>query len=407
MRLAAILSLTLAIIYIVFQSFIPSFYMHLYPDVFTFHDRASYFWENLSLTNLGHNEYQPGALVFFFLVSGFSFLWNMTLETFKTGLFTANILLIIGTAFLFDRMKKTAGVILLAIFLATLGPILLFRFDLLVIFLLTLVFYLWEKGRLEIAMAVLSFSVLVKVYPLIFLPYLLFLTYKNHRILKPIYLLSIFVLSLITYFLLYTVIFQISFTDSYISYNFHNLKSVATESFWASVIYYLHLIRGIPLPMMESAYGINAILRTEVYPSINFYNYFWIIPVGILNLYFFYKNSKKSSELNYEFLALSLLVFLIFYKVFSNQYWAWFLFLVPLINFKKLLSPAWIINIFLIILTTILHTFIYPLNYTEWLNTLQRKNIDMFLVWVMIISSLILPILAIRIYYDLFKKNTD
>lgn len=381
--------------------------MHLYPDVFTFHDRASYFWENLSLTKLGHNEYQPGALVFFFLVSGFSFIWNTSLETFKTGLFTANILLIIGTAFLFDRMKKTAGVILLAIFLASLGPILLFRFDLLVIFLLTLVFYLWEKGRFEIAMAVLSFSVLVKVYPIIFLPYLLFLTYKNHKILKPIYLLSIFVLSLITYFLLYTIIFQISFTDSYISYNFHNLKSVATESFWASLIYYLHLIQGIPLPMMESAFGINAILRTEVYPSISFYNYFWVIPVGILNLYFFYKNSKKDQALNYEFISLNLLVFLIFYKVFSNQYWAWFLFLVPLISLKRLLSPSWMINIFLIILTTVLHTFIYPLNYTEWLNTLQRKNIDMFLVWVMILSSLILPVLAIRIYYDLFKENTE
>lgn len=381
--------------------------MHLYPDVFTFHDRATFFWENLSLANLGHNEYQPGALVFFFLVSGFTFLADTTLETFKTGLFLANIILICGTAFLFDRMKKTAGIILLAVLLASLGPILLFRFDLLVIFLLTLVFYLWEKGRDEAAMAILSFSVLVKVYPIIFLPYLLFLSFKKYKIKRPIYLLSIFLSSLISYFLLYTVIFQISFIDSYVSYNFHNLKSVATESVWASLIYYVHLAQGIPLPMMESAYGINAILRTEVYPSIGFYNYFWIIPVGALNLYYFYRTRKKSDEIDYQFIALSMLVFLIFYKVFSNQYWAWFLFLLPLISLKRLLTSAWMINIFLIIITTILHTFIYPLNYTEWLDILQRKNIDLFLVWVMIISSAILPIAAIRIYYDLFKKHTD
>lgn len=380
--------------------------MHLYPDVFTFHDRATYFWENLSLANLGHNEYQPGALVFFFLVSGFSFILNSTLETFKTALFTANVLLILGTAFLFDRMKKTAGVILLAVLLASLGPILLYRFDLLVIFLLTLVFYLWEKGRFEIAMTILSFSVLVKVYPLIFLPYLLFLAHKKHKILRPVYLLSIFGSSLISYFLLYTILFQVSFIDSYTSYNFHNLKSVATESVWASLFYFGHIVSGMALPLMESAYGINAILRTQVYPSIDFYNYFWILPVGLLNLYYFYKTRKHGSELDYKFIALNMLVFLIFYKVFSNQYWAWFLFLIPLISWKTLSRSSWVINIFLIILTTILHTFIYPLNYTEWLDTLQQKRIDVFLIWVMIISSAILPVLAIRIYYDLFKKDT-
>ena len=381
--------------------------MHLYPDVFAFHDRATYFWENLSLTNLGHNEYQPGALVFFFLVSGFSFISNTTLETFKTALFTANVLLIFGTAFLFERMKKTAGVILLAVLLASLGPILLYRFDLLVIFLLTLVFYLWEKGRFEIAMAILSFSVLVKVYPLIFLPYLLFLAHKKHKVLKPIYLLSIFVSSLISYFLLYTILFQVSFMDSYTSYNFHNLKSVATESVWASLFYSWRLAQGLALPLMESAYGINAVLRTQVYPSINFYNYFWILPLGILNLFYFYKTRKQNSELDYKFIALNMLVFLIFYKVFSNQYWAWFLFLIPLISWKTLSRSSWIINLFLVILTTILHTFIYPLNYTEWLDTLQQKRIDVFLIWVMIISSAILPVLAIRIYYDLFKKDTE
>lgn len=407
MRLAAILSLTVAIIYILFQSLHPAYYMHLYPDVFTFHDRATYFWEHLNLTGLGHNEYQPGALVFFFLVSGVSFLFDTSLETFKWGLFAANIGLIILTAFLFHKMKKTAGIILLAILLVFLGPILFFRFDLLVIFLLTLVFYFWEKGRFEIAMSVLSFSVLVKVYPLIFLPYLLFLIFKKDGLKHTIYFLSIFISTLIAYFLVYTIVFQISFIDSYVSYNFHNLKSVATESVWASGFYLLSLIRGVPLPMMESAYGINAILRSEVYPSISFYNYFWVLPVGLLNFYYFLKHKGKSLDLDYKFIALSLLVFLIFYKVFSNQYWAWFLFLLPLINLRTLLTPRWIVNITLVILTTILHTFIYPLNYTQWLDILNQKYMDMFLIWVMIISSTILPFLAVRMGYDLFKKSSD
>lgn len=407
MRLAAILSLTTAIIYILFQSLNPNFYLHLFPDVFAFHDRAIYFWGNLSLTNLGHNEYQPGALVFFFLIGAGSFVFDTSIETYRWILFAANIILIIGTAFLFDRMKKTAGILLLSVLLVFLGPILLFRFDLLVILLLTLVFYLWDKGHHEIAMSILSFSVLVKVYPLIYLPYLLFLSLKKQNIKKSIYLFSIFLSSLICYFLLYTVVFKISFTDSYVSYNFHNLKSVATESPWASLFYFVHLIRGIPLPLMESAYGINAVLRTEVFPSINFYNYFWILPVGLFNLYYFFINRKKADKLDYKFIALNMLIFLVFYKVFSNQYWGWFLFLLPLLDIRTLLKKTWIINIFLIILTTILHTFIYPLNYSEWLDTLNQRNVNLFLIWVMIISSAILPILAVRMFYDLFKKDGE
>lgn len=404
MRLAAIFSLTLAIIYILLQSIHGAYYPHLYVDVFVFHARSLYFWEHLNLTNLGHNEYQPGAILFFILLGGPAFLIDNTLDTFKWVLFGANVLLIFLTGFIFHKMKKTAGVILLSVLLIFLGPILLFRFDLLVIFLLTLVFYLWEKGKLEIAMAVLAFGVLVKVYPIIFLPYLLWLTFKKHKILNSIYLLSVFLSSLISYFLLYTLIFQISFKDTYVSLGFHNLKSVATESVWASLIYFSHIVRGVPLPAMESDFGINAIARFELFPSIAFYNYFWVLPMGILNLYYFIRK-KVAHEIDYQLLILNLLVFLIFSKVFSNQYWAWFLFLLPLLPTKILLSRSWIINIFLISLTTIFHTFIYPLNYTEWLQILIQKKPDFILTSVMLISSLILPVLAIRITFNVFKNH--
>lgn len=406
MRLAAIFSLTIAIIYILLQSIHGSFYPHLYVDVFVFHARSLFFWEHLNLTNLGHNEYQPGAIIFFILLGAISFFVDNTVETFKWVLFGANTLLIILTAVLFDRMQKTAGIILLSILLIFLGPILLFRFDLLVIFLLTLVFYLWEKGKFEISLAVLAFGVLVKVYPIIFLPYLLWLTFKKHKLLNAVYLLSIFLSSLISYFLLYTTIFQISFKDTFISYNFHNLKSVATESVWASLIYFSHIIQGAALPGFESDFGINAIARQDAYPSITFYNYFWLLPMAVLNLGYFLKK-RFIHGIDYKFIVLNMLIFLIFSKVLSNQYLGWWLFLVPLIGLKDLLQRRWIINIFLIILTTILHTYIYPLNYSEWLAILNRKQPDVILTSVMLISSLILVILAVRITYDVFKKNSD
>lgn len=406
MRLGAILSLTLSIIYILLQSIQPAFYMHLYPDVFVFHDRAMFFWQHLSLRDLGHNEYQPGAIVFFILV-GLVFVLDQSLETFKWGLFGANIGLLILTAFLFYRMKRYAGVVVLSVLLAALGPILLFRFDLLVIFLLTLGFYFWEKGHYSVAMAILPLGVLVKVYPIIFLPYFLFLSFRKHHPLNAVYLFSIFLSILLSYFLIYTIIFQISFADTFTSFNFHNQKSVATESVWASGFYFYNLIQGIPLPSMESDFGINAIARGEVYPSIFFYNYFWVLPLGALNLLYFWKFRKRHSEIDYQFIALNLLTFLIFSKVFSNQYWAWFLFLIPLLSFRTLTSRSWIINIFLIVLTTILHTFIFPLNYSQWLSVLTEKKLDLVLVWVMLISSFILPVIAVRMAIDVFKNRPE
>lgn len=405
MKLAAILSLTFSIIYILLLSLHPAFYPHLSVDIFAFQARSLYFWEHLNLTQLGHNEYQPGAILFFISL-GPAFLIDNSFETFKWALFLANIILIILIAFLLHKMKKTAGIILLSFILVFLGPILLFRFDLLVILIVTLVFYLWERGKLETAMAVLSFGVLVKVYPIIFLPYLLWLTFRKHKSAYTFYLFSIFLSTLISYFLLYTIIFQISFTDTFISYNFHSLKSVATESVWASLIYFTHIAGGLPLPAMESDFGINAIARTEVFPSIAFYNYFWILPLGILNFLYFIKK-KIVHEIDYKFLILNILVFLIFSKVLSNQYLGWFLFLLPLLSLKELLRKTWIINVFLVVLTTLLHTYIYPLNYTEWLAILTEKKPDFILTSIMLISNLILVILSIRIFYDVFKNDQE
>lgn len=405
MRLAAIFSLTIAIIYIFLQSLQPAFYMHLSTDIFVFHDRALYFWEHMNLTRLGHNEYQPGAILFFISLSPV-FLINDSFEIFRWALLQINIVFIILTSFLYYKMKKTAGVILLSLLLIFLGPILLFRFDLLVILLVTLVFYLWEKERFEIAMMILAFGVLVKVYPVLFLPYLLWLTFRKHKLVNSVYLFSIFLSSLLSYFLLYTLVFQISFKDTFVSLGFHNLKSVATESLWASLIYFASIIRGLPFPSMESDFGINAISRAEIFPSIAFYNYFWILPLGILNLLYFIRK-KTVDKIDYKFLILNLLVFLIFSKVLSNQYLGWFLFLLPLLNLKELLRKTWIVNIFLVILTIILHTFIYPLNYTQWLGLLTQKQPDLILTTVMLSSSFILIVLAVNITFDVFKRGSD
>lgn len=403
MRLAAILSIITALVYIVFQSLQPAHYMHLYPDVFAFHDRALYFWENGNLNNLGHNEYQPGAIAFFIALSPI-FLINQTVETFKVALSATNIVFILLIAFLLIKMKKTSGVFLLSIILILLGPILLFRFDLLVILLTVFSLYLWERKKRDLAMFTLAFAIITKVYPLIFLPYLLFQSFKSGKKSEPFYLLFVFSASFLTYLLAYTYFFQISLQDSWISYNFHNLKSVATESVWASGIYFYHLISGLPLPGMESAYGINAIARKEVFPSIQFYNYFWVLPLGVLYLVYFFK-AKHWGKIDYQFLNLVLLVFLILYKVFNNQYMAWFLFMLPLIDLKILLRKTWVINIFLVFLTIVLHTYIYPLNYSAWLAILTEGKMDLFLLWVMMTSSVILPILAIRIAINVFKTK--
>lgn len=403
MKLAAILSLCAAIIYILFQALNPTYYMHLYPDVFAFHARSLYFWQHFTLNGLGYNEYQPGAIAFFILL-GHVFFIDPSVEGFKWALFAANIVIFALIAWLLIKMQKTSGIFLMSLLLAVLGPILLFRFDSLVVFLTVWSFYLWEKDKKEYSLIVLAFAVITKVYPLIFLPYLLVLSFKKGKKLEPLYLFFIFTTSFLVFLLSYTLFFNIGLAETLASYNFHGYKSVATESVWASLIYLFRLLSGSPLPGMESAYGINAILRNEVYPSIGFYNYFWVIPAGILGLFYFLKN-RHWEKIDYQFVNLLLLIFLIFSKVLCNQYLGWFLLTLPLIGIKTLLQRTWIINIFLIILTVILHTYIYPLNYSEWLAVFTEKKINLFLLWMMIGSNLLLPVLAIRIGINVFKSK--
>src|SRR5690606_15598073 len=143
------------------------------------------------------------------------------------------------------------------------------------------------KRKREFSMIVLAFAVITKVYPFIFLPYLLFQSFKQNKKLEPLYLLLIFSSAFFVFLLSYTYFFQIGLLETWVSYNFHNLKSVATESICATLIYFFHFASGQSLPAMESAYGINAIAREELYPSISFYNYFWVLPLGIFYLLYF------------------------------------------------------------------------------------------------------------------------
>lgn len=421
MKLAAILSLIASIIYIIFQGMHPAYYTHLYPDISVFFDRASFFWDNQSLRNLGYNEYQPGAITFFIALTPV-FLIDKSVEAFKWALFFTNSIFFVLFGALLIKMHKTSGVFLMSILLVFLGPLLLFRFDFLVILLTVFSFYLWEKKRKEIAMIVLAFAVITKVYPIIFLPYLFFQSFKQGRKLEPLYLFFTFSAAFLIYLLEYTYFLQIPLNETWASYSFHNLKSVSTESVWASLVYFLHFFSGQSLPAMESAYGINAIARASVYPSIQFYNYFWVFPLGIFYLLYFVKNEsardltvgvsspdryrdKSWEKIDYKFLIFILLIFLLFSKNLSNQYLAWFLFMVPLIDMKILLRKEWVINIFLIIVTTILHTFIYPLNYSGWLAVLNTGNIDLLLLWTVLISNFLLIVLGIRIGIDVYKNH--
>lgn len=403
MKAVAIFSLIVSIVYILILSLHPTYYMHLYPDVFVFHDRASYFFNHLNLTELGHNEYQPGAMLFFIALSPINLIDN-SLESFKWALFSANIGFICLIAYILYKWGKTSGILLLSLLMVFLGPITLFRFDLLTILLLILAFFLWEKQKPTLSMATLAFATIVKVYPVIFLPYLLYLYIKKEKGISFLYPLSVFISSFLIYLFGYTLLFQISLFDTYTSYNFHNLKSVGTESVWATFLFLFQLFQSGTLPAIEGAYGINAIARSKLTFPIWFFNYFWIIPLFVIHIWYLLKKQKENG-IDYEFILLNLLLFLVFSKVLSNQYLAWFLFVIPLLDYKRFTSPFWITNLFLIILTTILHTYIFPLQYTAWLEIFTRNNYDPFLFSIGIFSNIILVIILGRLIYEVLIKK--
>ena len=147
----------------------PAWLGHLRIDPLVYHARAEFFLSNGSWAGIGFNEYQPGAL-WFFAATGLCTPGIAEFDNFLRTLMSANCLLLAAHVALAAWAGTRLAPWLLLALAAACGPILLFRFELFVSLCTIGGWLLWKNSRMPASGFLLGLAVSAKLYPILLGP---------------------------------------------------------------------------------------------------------------------------------------------------------------------------------------------------------------------------------------------
>lgn len=404
-KFISLLFLTLTATILLLLAKYPSWENHLQVDISIFYSRAYFFLTNLNLHGIQNNEYQPMALLFFVFLSPILLIQN-SVDAYILAFLFINCLLIFILAYLYVKMSNQRSLFVYSLILLFTGPIILYRFELLVTTFVILSFYFWKQRKFSWSAIFLAIATLTKVYPIILLPYFM-IKLSTQKFSKSITYLATYMVTVIVFLLLFFAIFQINFSDLNNALSYHAQKSISFESSWAIVVTLLNMITTGNPPPLETHHRMWAIDRNFIFAPLWFYNFFWILPVGFLYVKFL-KHNRSNENLDINFLLLLILTLLTTSKVFAPQYLIWYMLLIPLINTNVLLSnKSWVLSFFLILLITFLTQIIYPLFFSNFIEFfLAGQSIQFF--FLNGIRNLLMVVLFFVLYRNFVKvKSTD
>ncbi len=398
---------SLVIVVLLFQSASPTWSNDLQGDIYTFYSRADYFIKNLSLGRIANNEYQPGALLFFAALSPVLAVDNSIATFTKTFIFT-NLLLVLLIAYLYHKISSYKSIFLYSLILLCTGPIIFYRFELLVVATIILAFYCWQEKRFKLSSSILAIATLIKIYPIILLPYFLIERYHKSGIRSTFIFLLSYTATIIFVLTLFLFIFRTNFSELTNAFNYHAAKSVSVESSGGTFISIINKATSDAYPPLEGNFKMWAVSRDAIFFPIFFYNYFWILPIAFL-YFWFMKFKRNEKELNIKFLILVIFTFFFFSKVQAPQYILWFSLLLPLLEINDILhSRKLLLGLSILLLVFFLTQFIYPLNFTRLIKFYTiGENIGIF--WINSIRNLLMLISLLLLSKDLisdYKKKS-
>lgn len=349
----------------------PTWNAHLYTDLAIHYNQVNRYQEAGSWSDIPVKEYQPGALWFFLLPSLLSGS-NESFNTYQSATFAINILLIAAHFSLYKRYGPPhAPAIFILLLLAT-GPILLFRFDLLVT-LLTLVSWIaLTRTRSALSGLLLGISTATKLYPVILIP-IMTAAFIQKRQFKKAFLFLPFIALGIALVTMPFLLFSGTTQDVQDSINQQNIKPVGIESLWSTGLTIVWQIKNNTRPAIDGWHGIKGIATPDVFLPPYFYNYFWLLPVGLVTLLILWKFRRRG----YTSPLIPLIIltaFILSCKVLNPQYVWWPLAFLPLTELpsNKRLQPIILITISVAIL--ILTQLVYPIYYSQLLEWFQGNN---------------------------------
>lgn len=369
-----ILAIALAIV--VYLGFQHQWYFILSGDI------KNYYFPIASHVFTSHTLiYPPGANLFFLVLPAISF------NIYQLTFIAVNILLILGLNFLTKKPH------LLALILLCAGPIVLFRFDLLVITLIILGLWAFQKEKMFLSGIFIAAAVATKLFPLVLLPYLLLATLSFQMRLK---FLAAFGVALVLIVSVYLGLTRIPLQSVYDGFSFSFSQSVQMESVPGS---FLTLATFFTNPGPHSVDFINARWVLSPLYYLGHARIFRVLVPGVLAGVYLAViwRSRKNRVLSISSCVLIILGLVIASQAFSPQYVLWPVFLLLLVPIKELATNFWRVNLALILLALICTQVIYPLNYGEFIDFYNR-GINQHLFWINSARNFSLIILAARLF---------
>jgi len=414
--------LSLTLVALLWQALHPAWYSHMSIDTNLFYLRSKEFVAQGNFSQLEFNEYQPTANLYILSLSPLLNLRDDSL-LYRYGFFGLGLIFLVLIGLIYKKIDKKANLLAYCLILLATGPIVLFRFEAFVAWLILLAILFWKQKWYMASGVVLGVVTMAKVYPVLLVPYFIVLLFRNgrgptslrERILKVIGYLTFYILGMVGITFIYLLIVKVDLAHVLAGFDFHTKKTVYIDSVWASIIgIYTKLTQG-RFPGRFNGYGIVGLAHADHPLPLWFFNYFWIVPVTA-----FYGWLMKRLNNKYKFDArvvmTIILLFLVTNKGVAPQYLLWFSLLFPLVTIKRSalskknegrpLFNLWWIDLGLIAYASLVTQYIFPLHYSEFAGDFYSTGKPEYLFWLYATGHLALVVLLTRQLIILKNMNT-
>ncbi len=347
-------------------------------------------------------EYPPVALLIF-LIPGLLF---KTLPAYYIA-FTAEMLIFdilaiflityIAKRINISKAKALTGYTLLIAFTA--GPLVTQRYDLAAAVMVLAAVAAFIGGKNKTAWGVLALGVMAKIFPIVVAPFFaiwMLMKKQYSQLVKGIAVFGGVVLVTILPWLIMDA------KSLWTMFAYHLDRGLHAESVYGSFIILAQMFgfTNVDYDFNYGSFNITSVLADNL---ANYSFYIMAIVLVILCLFFILQSYKiqiltvnsESSQIEMKtllirFVAIAIMVFLIFNKVFSAQYMVWICPLIPLLNIRRNN-----LVIMLLLVAGILTIYIYPFNYLEFeyfenlpVFLMANRNIIMIIVFVLMLIGL-------------------